>query len=60
LTTEESKESIIQICDTNGKAVKEITNYNGEQITISNLSKGLYFVKLIAGDKFSVGKLVVG
>jgi hypothetical protein len=41
------------------KAVKEITNYNGEQITITDLSKGLYFVKLIAGDKISVGKLVV-
>jgi hypothetical protein len=49
----------LQIFDTNGKAVKEITNYNGEQITITNLSKGLYFVKLISEGNISVGKLVV-
>jgi len=55
----ESTASAIEIFDTNGKAVMEITNYNGEQIPVSNLSKGLYFVKLISGGNISVGKLVV-
>ncbi|MBN2777328.1 MAG: choice-of-anchor L domain-containing protein [Bacteroidales bacterium] len=49
----------VQIIDINGKLVKSINKYSGENIDITDLQGGIYFVKLIAGDKISVGKLVV-
>jgi hypothetical protein len=53
------KNADVNVCDLNGRIILLIPNYSGEHIDISKLSKGLYFVKLIAGDKISVGKLVV-
>ena len=49
----------VQVFDLNGKLVKSINNYSGENIDITDLQGGIYFVKLITGDKISVGKLVV-
>jgi len=51
--------SDVIVCDLNGKVLKAFSNYNGEQIPVSDLAKGLYFVKLISGGNISVGKLVV-
>jgi hypothetical protein len=55
----DTDECKVEIFDTNGKTVKEITNYNGEQISVSELPTGLYFVKIISGDDVVVEKLVV-
>jgi len=49
----------VNIFDLNGKPVKSIEDYSGENIDVADLQKSVYFVKLIADDKISVGKLVV-
>lgn len=49
----------VQVFDLNGKLVKSINNYSDENIDITDLQGGIYFVKLITGDKISVGKLVL-
>jgi len=49
----------VQIIDLNGKLIKTIDDYSGENIDVTDLQKGVYFVKLTNGDIISVGKLIV-
>jgi hypothetical protein len=51
--------SIVGIFDVNGKLIKSVDNYIGQQIDVSNISKGIYFVKLLSNGKTSFGKLVI-
>lgn len=51
---------IVDIIDANGKKVyEEKTNLSSIQINTSRFSKGLYFVKLIDGDKLIINKIMV-
>ena len=49
----------VQIIDLNGKLIKTIDNYSGEEIDVSDLQKGVYFVKLTNNNGVSVGILIV-
>lgn len=49
----------VQIYDAYGRIVKSINNYSGEQIDVSDISKGIYFVKLVTKNKTFVDKLIV-
>lgn len=48
----------IQIIDLNGKLIKTIDEYSGEDIDVSDLQKGVYFVKLTNDDGVFVGRLI--
>ncbi len=49
----------VQIYDAYGRIVKSINNYSGEQIDVSDICKGIYFVKLVNKNKTFVDKLIV-
>ena len=52
------------ICDVQGKIILEEnknihSGNNAWNINVSNYPKGLYFVKLIAGDRFQSSKVMI-
>lgn len=49
----------VSIWDLNGRLVKSIEDYSGEELSVGGMSKGMYFVKLKNEDGVSFGKLVV-
>ena len=50
----------VQILNYNGQLVKEINQLNSSnQIDVSNLSSGVYFVNILINDSFSTEKLIV-
>ncbi len=49
----------VEIHDLNGKFIKSIKEYSGEQIDVLEFPKGVCFVKLFNEKEVSVGKLVV-
>jgi len=50
---------ILSICDINGQElIKQQIYYNKQQIDISNLSKGVYFVRLITDKFVKIEKIV--
>ncbi|MDD2635885.1 MAG: T9SS type A sorting domain-containing protein [Bacteroidales bacterium] len=49
----------VQIYDTFGRIVKSINNYSGEQIDVSDMCKGIYFVKLVDKNEITVDKLII-
>ncbi|MDD3740900.1 MAG: T9SS type A sorting domain-containing protein [Bacteroidales bacterium] len=55
----ENTSTNVQIFNLNGKLVKSIYDYSGENIEITDLQSGIYFVKLTSKDNVSIGKLVV-
>lgn len=58
ISTENNK-SDVKIFDMNGKLEKTVSDYSGEQIDVSDICKGLYFVKLSNENGISVGKLIL-
>ncbi len=49
----------VDVYNLNGKLIKSIKKYSGEQIDVSEFPKGVYFVKLSNDKEISMGKLVV-
>ena len=55
----ENNPAEVQIFNLHGKLIKLISNYTGEQIDVSDICKGLYFVKLFTDNEISDCKLVI-
>jgi len=49
----------IEIYDMTGKLLKQIENYNGEKISIIDLSEGLYTVQFTSNNELVSKKLMV-
>ncbi len=48
----------VNIYDTKGKLVSESTSKVGQNISVQNLSSGIYFLKIIEGKKVYLGKFI--
>ncbi len=54
-----SEQAQIMIIDATGRLQKNIDKWDGQQLDVSDLSAGVYLIKLIDGDQMHVNRLII-